>query len=56
VRALLRYGEEKGLIPRICETLFHFIDKHGQSRGLQVGEAWEQGERQRRGEGLRPLS
>jgi len=33
---LKSYGEEKGLIPRICETLFHFIDKHGQTRGLQV--------------------
>jgi hypothetical protein len=30
------YDSEKGLIPRICETLFFYIANHGQSRGLQV--------------------
>jgi len=34
--SIMGYGKEKGLIPRICETLFHFIDRHGRARGLMV--------------------
>ena len=31
------YGEDKGVIPRICEALFYFITKHGADLGFKVG-------------------
>ena len=30
------YDREKGLIPRICETLFYFINKYGLTRKVEA--------------------
>jgi hypothetical protein len=30
--SIMGYGQDKGIIPRICETLFYFIKKAGQSK------------------------
>ena len=34
--SIMGYGEDKGVIPRICEALFYFINKHGGDLGFKV--------------------
>ena len=38
--SIMGYGEDKGVIPRICEALFYFINKHGGDFGFKVNSVY----------------